>query len=277
MRELIESMVEKSKEEIPQVAGDYIKDGILYCGKCDTPKQGIFHFPWGEMRPRVLCKCESERRRKMDAEKEALAKKLFISEIRQNAFPQREMAGWTFDVDDHGNGRITTIAKRYVEHFDEMRENGKGLLFFGDVGTGKTFYAACIVNALIDSAKPCLMTDFSRLTHTINGMISGKQEYIDSLNEYALLVIDDLSAERDTEYMGEIVYNIINGRYGAGLPIIVTTNLTAEEIKSPKDMRKKRIYSRLLEMCIPVEVKGNDRRREKLKSDFSEYKDILGI
>lgn len=158
-----------------------------------------------------------------------------------------------------------------------MRERGKGLLFFGTVGTGKTFHAACIANALIDKGYPCLVTNFARLVNTLQGMYEGKQQYIDSLNKFDLLVLDDLAAERDTDYMNEIVQNIVDSRYRAGLPTIVTTNLTADELKNPADIRKARTYSRLLEMTFPVEVKGADRRKAKLASDYNEFSDLLGL
>lgn len=272
-----DGVIDKAKETIKEEPGDYTENGLLYCGKCRTPKQGSYIFPWGEVKPPILCKCATERRDKEEKEKQEAKKAEYINQLRKEGFPQAEMAGWKFDADDKVNARLTTIMTRYVEHFAEMRAKGKGLLLFGDVGAGKTFYAACIANALIDQGIPCLMTDFSRLIHTIGGMIAGKQEFIDGLNRYALLVIDDLATEADTEYRNEIVYNVINGRYGAGLPVIVTTNLTADAIKNPADIRKSRIYSRLLEMCIPVEVKGGDRRKAKLKDDFKEYKDLLGL
>ena len=148
---------------------------------------------------------------------------------------------------------------------------------YGTVGTGKTFAAACIANALIDKGYPCLVTNFTRLINTLSGMYDGKQDYIDGLNRFALLVIDDLATEADTEYRNEIVYNVIDSRYRAGLPMIITTNLTGEEMKKPADVRKQRICSRLFERCIPVEVKGADRRREQLRNDVKAYADLLGL
>jgi DNA replication protein DnaC len=121
------------------------------------------------------------------------------------------------------------------------------------------------------------MTNFARLSNTLQGMWEGKQEYLDSLNRFPLLILDDLGAERKSEYMNEIVFNLIDSRYRAKLPLIVTTNLTSEELKNPADITNRRTYSRLLEMCIPLEVKGEDRRREKLKDSFKEMKELLGI
>lgn len=256
---------------------DYQKDGLWYCGKCDTPKQAMVELFGSVRKPMCLCKCEAEKRDREREEFKQRQRKLRIAEMKKTGFPESEMCHWTFETDDGQNEKVTQIAKKYVDNFGEMLKRGKGLLLFGDVGTGKTFYSACIVNALIDKGYPCMITNFARLVNTISGMYDGKQQYIDGLNRFDLLVIDDLAAERDTEYMNEIVYNIIDSRYRAGLPTIITTNLSADEIKNPADISRQRTYSRLLEMCVPVEVKGKDRRREKLKDDYSELKNILGL
>lgn len=264
-------------ERITFAHDDYLVDGLLYCGKCKTPKQCRVEV-LGEVRtPYCLCQCEAD---KVIAEEEEQKKQehmMRIARMRKTGFPDAEMCRWTFDRDDGANERMTKVAKNYVEHFDEMKKRSKGLLLFGSVGTGKTFFSACIANALIDQGIPCLVTNFARLVNTITGMYEGKQEYIDGLDKFSLLVIDDLGAERETEYMGEVIHSIIDSRYRSGKPLIVTTNLTAEELKYPSDVRKQRVYSRLFEMCIPIEVKGLDRRKEKLKDDFAEFHQILGL
>lgn len=271
----IHELERKAAGSIKAEQGDYYgDDGLLVCGKCNTPKQVRIQIFDTERTPFCLCRCAVEKRDREEAERKLRER---VAELRRIGFSDDEMRGWTFDRDDRKNEKITGILQRYVENFAEMRESGKGLLLFGTVGTGKTFGAACIANALIDKGIPCLMTNFARLVNTISGMYEGKQEYIDGLNRFPLLVIDDLASERDTDYMNEIVYNIIDSRYRSGLPLIITTNLTAQELKNPSDIRKQRVYSRLLEMCIPVEVKGDDRRRERLKDDFGKYADILGL
>lgn len=266
-----------ASQSIRAEEGDYIVDGLLYCHKCHTPKQCRIEI-LGEIRtPMCLCKCEKEKRDQREAEIKRQEFQRHIAKLKKMGFPDSEMEKWTFDRDDHQNEKISTVARNYVENFDQLKEKGKGLLLFGAVGTGKTFIAACIANALIEKGHPCLVTNFPRLVNTISGMYDGKQQYIDGLNKFHLLVIDDLASERDTEYMGEIVQNIIDARYRSGLPLIITTNLTSEELKHPLDIRKQRIYSRLFEMCVPVEVKGTDRRKEKLKNDYKEFEELLGL
>ena len=274
---LIDGIEARAREAIKPEQGDYMENGLLHCGRCKTPKQVRLTFMGQERTPYCLCKCEAERR---DREEQEFKRRQWDERIARNrrvGFADSELINCTFAKDDKSNEKISNVALSYVENFKKMREDGKGLLFFGTVGTGKTFIAAAIANALIDKGYNCLVTNFSRLVNTIQGMYAGKQDYIDSLNKFDLLIIDDLAAERDTEYMNEIIQMIIDNRYRAHLPLIVTTNLTSDELKNPEDIKKQRTYSRLLEMTIPLEVKGSDRRKEKLKHDYSEYKNILGL
>ncbi len=255
--------------------GDYIgDDGLLYCGNCNTAKQYRGVILGKERTVYCICKCKAE---KLEAEKAEQKRIEKISRLRRLGFPDAEMLKWTFDKDDRKNEAISDAAQKYVENFAEMKKRGKGLLLFGTVGTGKTFISACIANALIDKGYSCLVTNFARLVNTIQGMFDGKQDYIDSLNKFDLLVIDDLASERDTEYMGEIVQNIIDSRYRAGLPLIITTNLTSKELKHPAEIRKQRIYSRLFEMCVPIQVAGADRRKQITINELDDTTELLGL
>ncbi len=273
----VDGLEKKAAESIRAEQGDYEIDGLLHCHKCNTPKQTRVEL-FGMIRtPMCLCKCESERREREEEERKRIEFQRRVREIRRDAFPEAEMHDWNFENDDGESSQIMTVARNYVKNFDKMLEDGKGLLLFGGVGNGKTFASACIANALIEKGYPCLMTNFSRIANTAQGLFEGRQQYFDSFNRFPLLVLDDLTAERKTEYMQEIVFSVIDSRYRAGLPTIVTSNLTSDEIKNPADISYQRIFSRLLEMCVPIEVKGEDRRRKILKNSFGEYSELLGI
>ena len=271
----ISSKTEQATKAAPDDPADYTVDGLLYCGKCRTPKQVFLAHPG--MIVSCLCKCAGEkyqREREEDRKKDQLQK---VARMRQVGFPDAEMARYTFDQDDLKNPVASKLCRNYVDHFQDFLKRGKGLLLFGPTGTGKTFLAACISNALIDQGIPCLNTNFTRLTNAISGTYEGKQEFIDGLSRFQLLVIDDLGAERDTEYMGELIYSIIDARYRQRLPLIVTSNLTAQELKNPEQMWRQRVYSRIYELCVPYEVKGVDRRRQILRDTHEEDKRLLGL
>jgi DNA replication protein DnaC len=275
---VIANIANHTKETIPRNEGDYIgEDGLLYCGKCHTKKQGRYKMPWGTVTPYILCKCAAEEQEAIEAAFRRAELDCQIQRYKRMGFPESEMQGWTFANDDLANEKITNAMKRYVDNFADFRKQGKGLLLYGPVGTGKTYAACEVANALIEQGRPALVTTFDRITNTLQGMFEGKQEYIDNLNQFDLLVLDDLGVERKTEYMQEMVYTIIDNRYRAGLPFIVTTNLSIEEIKKPSIVNNARIYDRILERCFPIHIEGKSRRRKTAGEDYNEMREILGL
>lgn len=277
---IIENMVRKASQDNHYEEGDYLnEDGLLTCGKCHTPKQYRFIAKWDgkEKTPYTPCDCERELRDAETQARQAQNLRIEVNRLRKLGFPDAEMANWTFNTDDGTNKTASDIAHKYVDNFTEMKKHGKGLLFYGPVGSGKTFLAAAIANELISQGRPCLVTNFARITNTLQGMFDGKQRYLDDLNRLDLLVIDDLSAERDTSFMNEMIFSIIDARYRSGKPLILTTNLSKEELVNQPNTDKQRIYSRLVEMCFPVEVKNADRRKKKAQEDSTDLRNLLGL
>lgn len=258
--------------------GDYTgEDGLLYCGKCNTPKRCWVEFLGQRRAMPIMCECEKEKdRKRIEAENAAkLAAK--IDRMRRDCFPTYETEQATFKLDDRHDPKISDAMHRYVDQWEEMKRQNMGLLLYGSVGTGKTFYAGCIANALLDKGIPCKLTSFARIVNGLQGMQNGRQDWIDKLVGYPLLIIDDLGAERSSDYMLEQVYSVVDARYQAGLPLIVTTNVPIKEIKEPLDLKYKRIYDRILSMCFPVKIDGVSRRREALKANFADRAKLLGL
>lgn len=104
-----------------------------------------------------------------------------------------------------------------------------------------------------------------------------KTEYIRALAGYELLIIDDLGAERSSEYSLENVFSVIDRRYRSRRPLIVTTNLPLPRIKTETDIEKRRIYDRILEMCIPLKVDGESRWEAIAVNNVHTMKKILNI
>ena len=256
---------------------DFINaDGILCCGRCGAEKEYKFVFAGRQKIVPCLCRCEQEKRDAEERARKRAEKERKIAEARGAGFPDKELQKYTFAADDRKNTRISDAMKRYVDNFPTFREKGQGLLLYGPVETGKTFMACCVANALIDNGYSCMATNFSRIANTV-WSVSDKQGYYDKLNSYDLLVIDDLGVERDTDYMQEIVFSVIDGRDRAGLPLIITTNLTLLEIKRATDIGKQRIYSRVMKMCFPVSVEGVNRRKDIICREYAATKEVLGL
>lgn len=270
----MEAIVNNLSNNVPHSDDEYIgQDGLLYCKKCGSKVQLWIEFAGVKKLVRCICRCKK-------AELDAYEKQQEQEENsrkRRLCFADTNMAGWTFENDDRNNPRLSDAMQNYVKNFAEFKAEGKGLLLHGTVGTGKTYFAACIANALIDDGYKVQMTNFTRLINLVQGTFEGKQAVVDNLLKHHLVIIDDLGAERKSEFMQEQVWNIIDALYRSGTPFIITTNLTMNEIKNPADIGFARIYDRILERCHPVEVSGVSRRRLKVKDSFLDTQTKLGL
>lgn len=252
-------------------------DGLLHCSKCDGKRETIITFMEKERKVRCICTCQKEA---LEAEEEARRNQEKLKRIellRRTGFQDGELMNWTFYNDDGSHPEVMKAARNYVENFKTFKESGKGLLFYGSVGTGKTYVAAAIANALVDKSIPVLVTNFARIANKLQESFDGRQAYLDDLNKFDLIVIDDLATERKTEYMQEIVFNVVDARYRSGLPMIITTNLEMETLKNPPNVSDIRIFDRILEKCFPIEVKGKSHRRKKIKEEYADMKELLGL
>ena len=167
------------------------------------------------------------------------------------------------------------LAREYAAHWEDMREKNIGLLLWGDVGCGKSYLAGCIANALMDQEIMVRMTNLSAVINDLSGSFEGRNEYLERLSSCPLLILDDFGMERGTEYGLEQVYSVIDGRYRSGKPLIVTTNLTLSELRNPKDIAHRRIYDRVLEMCVPVRCRGESFRKKTAEEKYREIESLL--
>ena len=250
------------------------EDGLIYCGKCHTPVQCRITFEGRERIMPCICKCQKEERERQEQRMKEEEQLLYVRRLKAAGIQERHLQDWTFA--SATDTPSVQMAKRYTENWKKVKAENLGLLLWGDVGPGKSFLAACIANALLEKGVPVLMTNFSKILNQMGAMYSDERyRYIASFNRFSLLIIDDLGIERNTEYALEQVYAVVDERYKAGLPLIITTNLTISQLRNPEDVAHARIYSRILEMCTPVHVPGLDRRTAIGKSKQELVKEVL--
>lgn len=250
------------------------EDGLLHCSNCGgalqrrlpTPLFGRDVFP-------TTCKCRAELYEKERREQQERQHENTVKAYRSVCFHEKRMEKWTIENDD-GSNLAMRFARNYVKDWDKVRKEGIGLLLWGGVGVGKTYMAACIANALIDQEKRVIMTDFSSIS---NISVFDSAEYVRSLSSYDLLIIDDYGAERNSQFALQNVFDVINRRWESGKPLIVTTNLELDAIRtsSEGDITRARINDRLLEMCKPIHVVGESKRTESGKQKMSVLKEIF--
>ena len=225
--------------------------------------------------PRCICQCQREAEEQRKAAEERQRRMERIKRRKAQGLQDRYLYDYTF-ANDNGQNPLMDKARAYVENWKEAYRNNTGLLLFGDVGTGKSFFAGCIANALLDQDVPVLMTNFPTILNRLTGMFSeDKADFIASFDEYDLLIIDDLGVERSTEYAMEQMFFVIDSRYRSCRPMIITTNLKLSELKNPPDLAHARIYDRILERCAPILFDGKNFREENASATRQTAKDIV--
>lgn len=158
-----------------------------------------------------------------------------------------------------------------------MLAKNQGLLLWGNVGTGKSYAAAAIANYLLSKVVPVVMVSFVEIIKNIESKKMTQDEIISLMNSAQLVIFDDLGAERSSDFALEKVYSIIDSRYRKKLPMIVTTNLTMDQMKGEVDIRYCRIYDRIFETCYPMQFSGPSWRRIEANKRFTDMASLLGV
>jgi DNA replication protein DnaC len=210
------------------------------------------------------CKCETEQflqGRKASEEyeiKRQIEQKFSISNLGER------FAGCTFDsfAFRPGTEKIVSNAKTYVEHFEDT--GSEGFILWGTPGNGKSHIAAAITHGVKDKGFTVVFQTVPELLERIKSTFNNKQkeserEIMDALLHCDLLVLDDIGSEKVTDWVLEVMFRIIDGRYRKKKPIIYTSNFKPSELK---DQLNERIYDRMVETSIIIENKGTSYRRE---------------
>ncbi len=160
-----------------------------------------------------------------------------------------------------------SAVRGYIGSLDENLDAGRGLLIAGDVGTGKTTLAMLVSKAALDAGRSVAIYSLPRLLNLLRESMSdgGLVDLIDRLAAVDLLHIDDLGAEKSSEWVLEQLYSIVNARYEAERAIVATTNISPNELTQALGEHGlgERTVSRLVEMCDKViPLYGSDHRRE---------------
>lgn len=266
------------KASYPASEGDYVgEDGLIHCGICGKKKQCRVEIVLQGKKvirtPPVPCDCRQKVIDEAVKRKESIERAEKLKLLRSMSLMDKKFENLYFSSlqQTKFNERPLKIARRYVERFDLMYQKCQGMLFYGPPGTGKSYLAAAIANELMEMQKSIIMTSFVKILDKT----AESESLVDSLNQADLLIIDDLGAERETSYALERVYNVIDSRYRANKPMLLTTNLGVDELKNSDNIQYRRVYDRILEICYPVEFTGPSWRRKEAGTRYNEMLKLL--
>jgi DNA replication protein DnaC len=161
---------------------------------------------------------------------------------------------------------VVSEVKRYLGSLEENLTTGRGLWFEGDVGTGKTTLAMMVSKTAIEQGFSVAIYSLPRLLRVLRDTFNEVSrfslvEFADRLTGVDLLHIDDVGAQQTTDWSLEQLYSMVDERYAAGRPVMITTNLSRPKLE---EQLGHRTVSRLVEMCrLPLPMYGRDRRGEQ--------------
>jgi DNA replication protein DnaC len=161
------------------------------------------------------------------------------------------------------DGAIVAATRRFAERIEHHLDAGRGLWFMGDVGTGKTTLAMLVSKAALEAGRSVAIYSLPRLLNEIRDTHRAERshvELLDRLTAVDLLHVDDVGAERTTDWVLEELYSIVNARYEEKRSMVITTNILDREALC--EQISERTVSRLTEMCDELPLLGHDRRMD---------------
>jgi DNA replication protein DnaC len=170
------------------------------------------------------------------------------------------------------NEIVVRRVREFTDRIDENLDAGRGLWLYGNSGTGKTTLAMLVSRLALESGRSVAIYSLPKLLARIRRTYDaevGEQsytEFFERLTEVDLLHLDDLGAEKQTEWVLEQLYALVNERYESQRSLVVTTNLEDDALE---EQIGKRIVSRLVDICGDPLYLFDDDRRLRVSADVA--------
>ena len=195
----------------------------------------------------------------LEQEYRSLQRLMEIAELRQKGIQDTHLLDWNYRVAE--DPPYVQMGKRLVNNWKQVKAENLGLLFWGDVGTGKSFLAACIANGLLDQGVSVRMTNFTWILNKLSDLqVKERCQYIASFGKVDLLIIDDLGTELTNSFTTSQLFLCLNERILHRKSTIISTNLGLSQLT---DLYSERILSRIMDNYVLIKLFGEDIRMQK--------------
>lgn len=273
--ELLKKVMDQNLQSLAKIEvqdDEYVKEDVIYCNKCDTPRTTVIEVLGNKRVVRCICKCQEEARDKEEKMRKEIEKQVRIAKLQESSLLSDRYKNVTFDNCKTGENKSFDEAfvrcKRYCENSNEILANGFGIYLWGDKGTGKTHLTSCMANELIKQYKQVLFTNFFEISKSIRATFKGIGNEIDLINKIAnvdFLFIDDLGTEKVTKegedtWLQDKIFEVINKRYNNMKPTIFTSNYSLQQLVQERGLLDKTV-DRILEMSTAImKIEGKSNR-----------------
>ena len=250
----------KAIDEISEKAGEkmqyktfFLDDkGLRHCKVCKRKLETLISIPaLGVYNKKVNCVCNCGKNQQ-DAYREEAKRINRASKIRvSDMFSAPDYAEMIFIKDNSPKSENSLLCRRWVAHYDANKDKGnlKWLFLYGEHGTGKTFYSACIANTMAAKGYHVKMVTASELANRISTAFD-KTKIFAEYNDYEIVIIEDIDI--DDEKL-DTIFAIINNRSRNNQPMIITSCQTTEQTVNPTSDSMKRIMDIIYAKGFPIE------------------------
>ena len=256
------------------------------CSECGAPKEFVLKGLGLPRKVPTACKCDTKVYEQIKEQQDRSDKMRKLDSLKKYSLMDTYFERCTFEnwKIDEINKSWYKLGKRYCEQWQEMKRSNTGMLLYGAPGTGKSYLSFCIANELLKQYVPVIATSSINVINRIYESYSkyGDEGEVEILNQFknaSLVIIDDLGAEHDgrTGKEKQIIYSLIDSRIRANLPIIITTNLTPEQLKNKLTGSDgvARTYDRIVEACTQIEITGKAYRIENAKEKLNILRELM--
>lgn len=250
------------------------ENGLIYCRKCNKPRQRHDILLGRDYYGRIPCDCQKEA---SEAEKRIREQKdhdQLVTNLKETGLAWKELRDYRFDLAYDLDPKTVDTLKYFSEHF--KAKELPGLLLWGPPGRGKTFAAACVINEVIETGQPAVMTSFEQLLEKLSALnLSDRQSYLNCIFSHNLICFDDFDLRYLTRSTTALAVDVMNRVSHYRCPVLLTTGYTLDELEHPKTELEQKLFRIIMKRCIPLYIGGEDLIRKDQQRNLAKLQEAV--
>ena len=223
---------------------------------------------------KIQCACEEAEQQAAIKALEKVQQEVMMSKVKNISIVDKKAFSETFEkaqMNNENTKKIIKLGKKYCQNFEKVMKKNTNLYIYGETGVGKSYLSNCIYNYLSNKYTVLMINIPLYLINLKTGYSKNdprETEMLKILESVDLLIIDDLAREQITEWNLEKLMNIIEKRMNIQKPILISSNLSLENLKHKYSQFDKfnRLQDRIKGSCLDIKYEGTSKRNSKESS-----------